>query len=162
MWASRSRCAAPPASGLPCLRSVGSTRPTALHPQLVHVVEHLYAVDQRGAASDRCGDVHRLGHLLEVGALLQSVSRIRVDAVRALHGVRHGERDERLLPRRQRPLAEHGAVPVEELPGELAGTALDLAEAGEVVTVIVMRAIGHRGSAYARGTLRRAQGDAAE
>src|SRR2546422_3139607 len=53
------------------------------------------------------------------------------------HGVRHGERDERLLPRRQRPLAEHGAVPVEELLGELTGAALDLAEAGEIVVVIV-------------------------
>src|SRR6185436_15281378 len=36
------------------------------HHLLVHVLQHLHAVDQRGAAADRRGDVQRFGHLLEV------------------------------------------------------------------------------------------------
>src|SRR6185295_12824781 len=44
-----------------------SGAPTAFlgHHLLVHVLQHLHAMDQRGAAADRRGDVQGLGHLLE-------------------------------------------------------------------------------------------------
>src|SRR2546426_4708829 len=38
---------------------------------------------------------HGLGHLVQVRALLERVLGIGVDAIRALDGVRHGERNER-------------------------------------------------------------------
>src|SRR5262245_59503039 len=87
-----------------------STAPTLSHDLLVHVLEQLLAVYERRAAADRGGDVDRLGHLLEVGALLQRFLGVGVDAVGALHRVRDGEGDEGFLARRQRAGLEHLGV----------------------------------------------------
>ena len=45
-----------------------------LHRQFRGVPAHLYAMDQRGTAADGGGHVNRLGHLVEVGALLERVA----------------------------------------------------------------------------------------
>src|ERR671934_1527809 len=91
-----------------------ATAPTLCHHLPVDVLEHLHAVHERGAAADRRRDVQRLGHLLEVGALRERLLRVRVDAIRALHHLRHGERNQRLLACRQCAGLEHLAVPGEE------------------------------------------------
>ena len=72
------------------------------HPQPAHLLAHLHAVHQRGSATDGDRHVQRLGHLLEVGALLLAVPGVGVDAVRALHGMRDRERDQALLARGER------------------------------------------------------------
>ncbi len=58
---------------------------TRLHGKPVQMVAHLHAVHQCRATANGGGDVHRLGHLLEVGTLLEAGLRVRVDAVGALH-----------------------------------------------------------------------------
>jgi hypothetical protein len=67
----------------------------------VDVLEHLQSVDERRASANRHRHVDSFGHLLEIGALLERILRIGVDAVRSLDGVRHGERDQRLLANRK-------------------------------------------------------------
>ena len=94
-------------------------------------------MDQRGAALDRRRDVRRLGQLFEVAALLERVLRVGLDAVRALHRVRHAQRHQRLLAARERPVLEHGPVPVEELGRQLGCVLADLVEAGQVGGVVV-------------------------
>ena len=85
-------------------------------------------MDERRAAADRAGHVNRLGHLLEVGAFLQALGRVGVDAVRTLHGVRHRQRDQRLLALGERAGGEDGAVVLEELLGQLGSALGDGAE----------------------------------
>src|SRR5262249_30349124 len=96
------------ASGCARRSSVGETFATAgpprSHRDVVDVLAHLHAVHERAAALDRRRDVDRLGHLLEVGPLLEAGVRIGVDAVGALDRVRDAERHERLLALAQRAL----------------------------------------------------------
>src|ERR1051325_125443 len=98
----------------------------------------LHPVHQRRAAADGAGHVHGLGHLLEVGAFLQTLRRVRVDAVRALHGVRDGERDQGLLARGERAGGEDGVVVVEEFLRQLRRALGDVAESLQVVDVIIV------------------------
>src|SRR3954451_25207197 len=58
-----------------------SGAPTLGHHLPVYVLEHLHAMHERGAAADGGGYVQRLGHLLEVRALLQRLLGIGVDAI---------------------------------------------------------------------------------
>ena len=51
-----------------------------------------------------------LRHLRLVDAVLQAVLRIGVDAVGALHGMGHGQGDQRLFALRQLALFEHGSI----------------------------------------------------
>jgi len=103
----------------------------------VDVLQHLHAVHQRRPAADRRRDVQRLGHLLEVGALLQGLLRIGVDAVGALHRVRHRQRDQRLLARRQGAGLEYLGVVVEELVGQLLVAFGDAGEFRQVLGAVV-------------------------
>ena len=48
-------------------------------------------MDQARAPANRRGDVHGLGHLIEVGALLETILCIGVNAIGTLYGVRNGE-----------------------------------------------------------------------
>ena len=74
------------------------------------MLEHLQPVNQRGPAPDGSCNVDRLGHLLEIGPLGQALVRVRLDAIRALNGVRDREGDQRLLANRQGALREDLAV----------------------------------------------------
>jgi carbon monoxide dehydrogenase subunit G len=96
---------------------------------------------QCSTALDGRSDVHRLGHLFQVGAFGERIVAVCIDAVRALHRVRHSQRNERLLALRQRTLGEHGAVPIEEfLPQgrRILGYVSELLEVRSVVIVVVM------------------------
>jgi hypothetical protein len=70
---------------------------THLHPQLLHLLAHLHTMYKRRPASDRDSHVKGFGHLLEVGAFLQAILRVGIDAIGTLHGMRRGERDEAFL-----------------------------------------------------------------
>src|SRR3954462_15574359 len=101
------------------------------------MLEHLHAVHQGCATADRRSDVQRLGHLLEVGALLQGLLRIGVDAIGALDGMRYRQHDQRLLARRQRTRLEDFGVVIEKLVGELLAAFADVAELREVLRLVV-------------------------
>src|SRR5258705_458940 len=109
----------------------------SLHAELLRSLAHLHAVDERGAAADGDRDVERLGHLLEIGAFLLAVLRVGVDAVRALDGMRHRERDEALLARRERSVREHRAVVLEELLPERGAAFGYLREISKVLGLVV-------------------------
>lgn len=68
-----------------------------LHLQVLDDFLHLHAMCERRAAADRVRYVECLGHLLFGDAFLQAGVGVGVDAVRALHGGCHGERDDGLL-----------------------------------------------------------------
>jgi hypothetical protein len=78
------------------------------------VLEHLHTVYEGGPPADCRDDVYGLGHLLEVGAVLQALLAVGVDAVRALDGVGDGERDERFFTSRERAVGKDRPVPGEE------------------------------------------------
>ena len=107
------------------------------HSRVPRVLEHLDAVDQRGASPDGRGHVDRLRHLLEIGALLEARLRVRVDAVGALDGVGHAERDQRLLALAEGALGEDRVVPGEELLGEVRVPLGDGSELPEVLGRVV-------------------------
>ena len=90
-----------------------------LHHHRLRMVQHLHAVAQRGATPDSRCDVDGLGHLLHIRAFLQAIGRVRVDTVRALDGVRNGQRDERLLAGRESAVLKHLAVIAKESVGQL-------------------------------------------
>src|SRR5262249_356359 len=88
-------------------------------------------------------DVNRLGHLVGVRSVLQALRGIGVDAIRALFGVRHGQRDQSLLAFGQRAVfAGHGVVIVEKLLGQLASELAYLPETAEVFGFVII----HRSS----------------
>ena len=76
---------------------------------------------ERRAAADRVRYVECLGHLLFGDAFLQAGVGVGVDAVWALHGGCHGERDDGLLAGGQRALFEHLAVVRHEEVPQLRG-----------------------------------------
>src|ERR1700686_1464846 len=90
--------------------------------------------------------MHRLGHLLEVSSLLQTLGRIRVDAVRALHRVCDGERDQRLLALGQRSRSEDRGVVLEKLFAQLGSAFRNRSERFQVFGSVVM--IGHDGISF--------------
>ena len=92
-----------------------------LHLEVLYDFLHLHAMGERRAAADRIDHVEGLGHLLFGDALLQAGVRVGVDAVRALHGGCHGERDDGLLAGGQRALLEHLAVVRHEEVPQLRG-----------------------------------------
>ncbi len=55
------------------------------------------------------------GHFFGIRSLFQAGLCVGIDAVRALHGMGHAERNQRFLPFRQRPFREDGAVITHEL-----------------------------------------------
>ena len=69
----------------------------ALHGLRLDLFQHLYAVHQRGAAPNRRGYMHGLGHLLEVRSLAETLVRVGVNTIGALYGMSHGQRDQRLF-----------------------------------------------------------------
>ena len=76
--------------------------------------------------------MNSLGHFIEIGALFQAVLGVGIDTVGALNRVGHGQGDQRLLPSREGPVLEDGAVPLEELLRELGRVLADLGELGQV------------------------------
>ena len=57
------------------------------------MLQHLQPVDQRRAAPDGRGHVHRLGHFLEICALFEALRRVGGNAVGTLDGVSDGQGD---------------------------------------------------------------------
>src|SRR5438874_8822222 len=112
------------------------------------MLTHLDTVDQRRAAASRRGNMHGFGHLVEVGTLLECVPAVRINAVRTLHGVRDGERDDRLLASRQRAVGEHGLVPIEELRCQIGDAFADFPEPSQILSAVVV--VGHSLSSNAR------------
>ena len=64
--------AVPPALASGCALFLEGGQDRHYMPSRLEVVAHLHAVHQRGAAPDGGGHMHRFGHLLLVGALLQA------------------------------------------------------------------------------------------
>src|SRR3954471_12244629 len=114
-----------------------SAAPKLGHHLLVHVLEHLHAMHERRAAADRRRDMQRFGHLLQVRALRERFLGIRVDAIGALHDLRHCEGDQRLLARGQRAGLEHLAVPLEELVGEALVSFGDARELRQMLGLVI-------------------------
>src|SRR5688572_651887 len=101
------------------------------------MLEHLHAMHQRCTTTDGRRHVQRLGHLLQVGALLQGVLRVRVDAIGALYHVRDRQGDQRLLARRERAGLEYLGVVIEELVGQLLVAFADGRELRQVLRLVV-------------------------
>ena len=81
--------------------AAGEKRGRHSHSQLQGMPAHLQTMDERCAAANRGRDVNGFRHLVQIGALFERVPAVRVDAVRTLHRVRDGQRDDRLLASRQ-------------------------------------------------------------
>ena len=60
-------------------------------PMPVGDLAHLHPVHERRATLDRRCDVHDLGQLLDVAALLHRILGVGINAVGTLHGVRHSQ-----------------------------------------------------------------------
>src|SRR6516164_816231 len=92
---------------------------------------------QRGAAANGGRHVHGFTHLLEIRTFLKTSLCISIDAVRALHGMRHSQSDEALLPLTESAFGKHRAVPFGEFLPELRSVFADFGKAREILVVII-------------------------
>src|SRR4026208_530960 len=92
--------------------------------------------DSRRRAS-RSRYVHSFAHLFDVRAFLERRLCISIDAIRALHGVRDGQRDQGLLTLGKRAFREHRSVPIRKLLPKLRRVFADLRETRQVLLVVI-------------------------
>src|SRR5581483_11527137 len=92
---------------------------------------------QGSAAANGGCDVDGFGHLFRIGAFLQAGLRVRVNAVRALNGMRDRQRNQAFFAFRKRSFREDRGVPFGKLAPQLRRVFADIGEMRKVFRVVI-------------------------